>query len=260
MPQRLAQFTSLLLSSYPDESMLLPIIGNLTCWFSNYESLKWALQIKAAISVCYRPGWGGFSPAKPRPHTGPGGIFFSYHRPAPSGSHPHSFPRLGPVCHHQFLTGTCLGGGWGGGLGGAGVGNAKKYAPPRAIEWGGAGKMAGVHIFPGPEGPVTNPSSAMMIVRVSLSMNGSLMLSHFKSLAWAERTPGGSWEQDLVHVWLIVCAHLSGHTKFHPQDPPCVRSAHARDLYICRVDVGGQYESNSRATYFKDIVCNRCEQ
>jgi len=30
--------------------------------------------------------------------------------------------------------------------------------------------------------------------------------------------------------------------------------------WICRVDVGDQYEANSRETSFEDIVCNRSEQ
>jgi len=49
-PQRLDQFTNVLHSSYPGESIVLPILGNVTRWSSDYESLKRALRIKAAIS------------------------------------------------------------------------------------------------------------------------------------------------------------------------------------------------------------------
>ena len=49
-PQRLDQFTAVLQSTYPGESIVLPILGNLTCWSSDYMSLKCALCIKGAIS------------------------------------------------------------------------------------------------------------------------------------------------------------------------------------------------------------------
>jgi len=49
-PQRLDQFTAVLQSTYPGESIVLPILGNLTRWSSDYESLKRALRIKGAIS------------------------------------------------------------------------------------------------------------------------------------------------------------------------------------------------------------------
>jgi len=49
-PQRLDQFTNALQSSYPGESIVLPILGNVTRWSSDYESLKRDSQIKAAIS------------------------------------------------------------------------------------------------------------------------------------------------------------------------------------------------------------------
>ena len=49
-PQRLDQFTTVLQSTYPGESIVLPILGNLIRWSRDYESLKRALRIKAAIS------------------------------------------------------------------------------------------------------------------------------------------------------------------------------------------------------------------
>lgn len=49
-PQRLDQFSAALQSTYPGKTIVLPIVGNLTRWSSDYESLKRALQIKEAIS------------------------------------------------------------------------------------------------------------------------------------------------------------------------------------------------------------------
>jgi len=70
-------------------------------------------------SVRYGAGRGGFSLARPRPYTGPGGgIFRVIPAPPPPRAQPHSFPGRGPVCYHQFLTGTRPGYGWGGGLSG----------------------------------------------------------------------------------------------------------------------------------------------
>lgn len=48
--QRLDQFSAILQSTYPGESIVLPILGNVTHWSSDYESLKCALHIKEAIS------------------------------------------------------------------------------------------------------------------------------------------------------------------------------------------------------------------
>jgi len=48
--QQLDQFTAVLQSTYPGESIVLPLLGNLTRCSSDYESLKHALRIKGAIS------------------------------------------------------------------------------------------------------------------------------------------------------------------------------------------------------------------
>jgi len=76
----------------------------------------WILMGECTISVRYGAGRGGFSLARPRPYTGPGGYVSGDPRPAPIWGHPHSFPGRGPVCYHLFLTGTRLGYRWCGGM------------------------------------------------------------------------------------------------------------------------------------------------
>ena len=69
-----------------------------------------------STSVRYGAGRGGFSLARPRPYTGPGGYFWGNPRPAPVRGPPALIPWTGPVSYHLFLTGTRLGYKWGGGL------------------------------------------------------------------------------------------------------------------------------------------------
>jgi len=93
-----------------------------------------------APSVRCGAGRGGFSRARPRPYTGPGGGMFQV-IPAPplSGGRPHWFPGRGPVCYHLFLTGTRLGSAWGGGLSGDRGRECRKRhpAPGRWVGRGG---------------------------------------------------------------------------------------------------------------------------
>ena len=60
----------------------------------------------------------------------------------------------------------------------------------------------------------------------------------YKSPACADRTQGGSWGRNLV--WPLRCAQRICPTKFRFQDPPCVRSAHAGDLYASSAGGGGE--------------------
>jgi len=69
-------------------------------------------------SVRYGAEQGGFSLARLRPYTGPGGYVSGKPSPAPVLGLPGFIPRTGPVCYHLFLTGTSLGYGWGGALSG----------------------------------------------------------------------------------------------------------------------------------------------
>jgi len=78
----------------------------------------WTREKLWEISVRYGGGGGGFSLARPRPYTGPGGYVSGNPCPAPVRSPPTLIPWTGPVCYHLFLTGTRLGYGWGGGLSG----------------------------------------------------------------------------------------------------------------------------------------------
>jgi len=68
-------------------------------------------------SVRYGSGLGGFSLARPRLYTGPGGICHVIPGP-PSAVHPYSFPGWGHISYNLFLIGTPLGSGWGRGLSG----------------------------------------------------------------------------------------------------------------------------------------------
>jgi len=47
-------------------------------------------------SVHYRAGWGGFSLARPRPYTEPGGYFWGNPRPTPIRGPPILIPWTGP--------------------------------------------------------------------------------------------------------------------------------------------------------------------
>jgi len=82
------------------------------------EQLPFTRQhVVERFSVRYGARRGGFSLPRPRPYTGPGGVFFwVMPAPPPSGAHPYSFPGRGPICYQQFLTETRLWYGWGGGL------------------------------------------------------------------------------------------------------------------------------------------------
>ena len=80
-------------------------------------------------------GRAGFHSPAPFKCAG-GDIFWVIPIPPQSGARPSSFPGRVPICHHQIVTGTRLGGGWGGGLSGDRGRECQKYPPPWAIGWG----------------------------------------------------------------------------------------------------------------------------
>jgi len=59
--------------------------------------------------VVFVTGWGGagrvFTRQTPPLHGAGGGMFRVIPALPPSGAHPHSFPRRGPICYQLCLTG-----------------------------------------------------------------------------------------------------------------------------------------------------------
>jgi len=74
-----------------------------------------ALSLNARPGLVFVTGWGGAGFHSPTPALTRGreGIFPVIPALPPSGAYTHSFPGRGPVSYHVFLTGTCLGYGWG---------------------------------------------------------------------------------------------------------------------------------------------------
>jgi len=108
-------------------------------------------------SVRYGAGQGGFSRARPRPYTGPGGYFSGNPRPAPVRGPPALIPWTGPRLLPPILTGDRSGVWVGRGPErGQGQGMPKKTPRPRPLSGAGRGKGLGARVFRGPVRPVMN--------------------------------------------------------------------------------------------------------
>jgi len=112
-----------------------------------------------AISVRYGAGRGGFSLARPRPYTGPGGYVSGNARPAPVRGPPALIPRTRPSLLPPIFNGDPSGVWVGrGSERGQGQGMPKKTPRPRPLSRAGRGKGPGARVFRGPVRPVTNSS------------------------------------------------------------------------------------------------------
>ena len=112
-------------------------------------------------SVRYGAGRGGFSLARPRPYTGPGGYVSGNPRPAPVRGPPALIPWTGPRLLPPIFNGDPSGVWVGRGPErGQGQGMPKKTPRPRPLSGAGLGKGPGARVFRGPVRPVTNSSDA----------------------------------------------------------------------------------------------------
>jgi len=108
-------------------------------------------------SVRYGAGRGGFSLARPRPYTGPGGYFSGNPRPAPIQGPPGLIPWTGPRLLPRIFNGDPSGVWVGQGPErGQGQGMPKNTPRPRQLSGAGRGKRPGARVFWGPVRPVTN--------------------------------------------------------------------------------------------------------
>ena len=97
-------------------------------------------------------GGAGFHLAGPALSAARGRYSFGYPRPTPVQGTPLLIPWTGPVCHHQILTGTRLGGRWGGCPGGDSGRECQKLRPaPGHWAGRGGGKGQGPAVFGAPE-------------------------------------------------------------------------------------------------------------
>jgi len=131
---------------------------------NNYQDLKQDMRkleclvcLKFLSSVRYGAGRGGFSLARPRPYTEPGGVCFGYSPPRPHPGSPALIPwtgpRLLPPIFNGDPSGVCVGRGP---ERGQGQGMPKKAPRPRPLSGAGRGKGPGARVFRGPVRPVTN--------------------------------------------------------------------------------------------------------
>jgi len=113
----------------------------------------------AGICVCYGAGRGGFSLARLRPYTGPGGYFSGNPRLAPVRGPPAFIPCTGPRSLPPIFNGDPSGVwvGWGPERG-QGQEMLKKTPRPRLLSGAGRVKGPGAWVFRGPVRPVTNSS------------------------------------------------------------------------------------------------------
>ena len=113
-------------------------------------------------SVRYRAGLGGFSLARPRPYTGPGGYVSGNHRPAPIRGPPALIPWTGPRLLTTIFNADPSGVWVGPGPDRGQVqGMRTKIPRPRPLSAAGCGQWPGAGIFRGPVRPVTNSSPAL---------------------------------------------------------------------------------------------------
>jgi len=109
------------------------------------------------ISVRYVAGRGGFSLARPRPYTGPGGYFSGIPSPAPIQGPPGLILRTGPRLLPRIFNGdpSVVWVGQGPERG-QGQGMPKNTPRPRQLSGAERGKRPGARVFWGPVRPVTN--------------------------------------------------------------------------------------------------------
>ena len=121
------------------------------------------------VSVRYGAGRGGFSLARPRPYTGPGGYVSGNPRPAPVRGPPALIswtgPRLLPPIFNGDPSGLWVGRGP---ERGQGQGMPKKPHRSRPLSGAGRGKWPGARVFRGPVRPVTNSTPGAIGVGITL--------------------------------------------------------------------------------------------
>jgi len=148
-----------------------------------------------ALSVRYGAGWGGFSLARSRPYTGPGGYVSGNPRPAPVRGPPAVIPWTGPCLlppiFNRDPSGVWV---WRGPERGQGQGMPKKTPRPRPLSGAGRGKRLGARLFRGPVHPVMNstctheytPLTHLLIVETGICMKqkSSLILHRSQDMSF----------------------------------------------------------------------------
>ena len=156
-----------------DRSCLCPAVSNVfTCKCDKISFAVQELKNCLGLLLGFVTGWGGVAFHSPGPPVARGqeNIFQVIPARVPAN------PWTGPVSHHLFLTGACLGNRSAGGRGR----ESQKNPPPRAIRRGGPGN--GACVFWSPRGPVTNASCSWQSQKhgtsIGLSRSYILLIHH----------------------------------------------------------------------------------